>query len=140
MFTSGEQPRASGTASSKSTGRESLSEAEAASAETIRSALAGHKTIGRVLPFFVNDLPAQVASLSTLLTEGKLDAARRIVHGLKGCGGGYGFPDITRLATEAERLFDEKAELAVVLAAVGKLSALIRRVEGYEPSRERLAA
>lgn len=102
----------------------------------LRSCYADHKAVRRVLPLFVNDLPTQVASMKTQLGEGNLPAVRRLVHGLRGSGGGYGFPDITRVATTAETTIDLGADLEGIHRAVEELIELVRRVEGYDRSHE----
>jgi HPt (histidine-containing phosphotransfer) domain-containing protein len=140
MYPSHDNQVAIGAGATNSNGQEDRSNTRNATAEVVRSALANHKTIGRLLPLFIGDLPGQVASVFALIAEGDLIAARRIVHGLKGCGGGYGFPDITRLATQAEILFDQGADRIRVQGALEELAVYLRRIEGYEPSRERVAA
>jgi hypothetical protein len=55
---------------------------------------------------------------------------------MKGFGGGYGFPDITRIAATAEASIDARSEFEKVEATVNELCTLIRQVEGYEPASE----
>jgi HPt (histidine-containing phosphotransfer) domain-containing protein len=47
-------------------------------------------------------LPALVADVVGRLDADDLNQARKLAHRLKGSAGGYGFPDIARLAAEVE--------------------------------------
>jgi signal transduction histidine kinase/CheY-like chemotaxis protein len=51
---------------------------------------------------FVRGLPAQLNDLASAIAEREWEQARMVAHKLKGTGGGFGFPDITRLAADLE--------------------------------------
>jgi HPt (histidine-containing phosphotransfer) domain-containing protein len=89
-----------------------------------------------VLEDYVARLPTQVARLNDLWRAGSLAELRRIVHQMKGAGGGYGFPDVTRLAARAEDAIKAEAPAEAVLREVEALVELVRRVEGYRADRE----
>ena len=108
--------------------------------ERLRSCYANHKAVSRVLPMYVDDLPMQVAQITSRLIDGDVVALRRLVHGLRGSGGGYGFPEITRLASIAEGVIDAGSDRAAVKIAVTDLIDTLRRVEGYDVSKESAAA
>jgi two-component system, sensor histidine kinase len=95
-----------------------------------------------IIEDFVNGLPAQVARIHGLLEGRNLVELRRTVHQLKGAGGGYGFPQITEFALQAENELKASADAdltASVQGRVDELVALIRRVSGYDPAAERPA-
>jgi len=51
---------------------------------------------------FVTKLPTHRAALEEAFAKSDWDAAKSIAHKLKGIGGSFGFPEITRLATPLE--------------------------------------
>jgi len=109
-------------------------------ASGLPSAFAHDQEMREVLVEFVANLPVQVAKLTTLLSQQNLDELRRAIHQLKGAGGGYGFPQITEAAAAAEKRIKAADALDAVTAHVRLLIDLIRRVEGYDNSRETLRA
>jgi len=68
--------------------------------------------------------------------EADLEELRRVVHQLKGAGGGYGFDAITTHAAGAEQRIQAGAEISEITAQVNALTDLIRRIEGYQPAKE----
>jgi chemotaxis protein histidine kinase CheA len=75
--------------------------------------------------------------MQQLVAEHKMPELRRVIHQIKGSGGGYGFDEITRFATRADELLQQETLPTTVGREVDLLIALIRSVEGYQPSRER---
>jgi HPt (histidine-containing phosphotransfer) domain-containing protein len=55
-----------------------------------------------LIPRFLANRRVEVEQLRGAIARGNLEEARRIGHGLKGVGGGYGFDEVTRLGTEIE--------------------------------------
>jgi len=53
---------------------------------------------------FVERLPAQRIELEEAIKHKQWEIVSNIVHNLKGMGGGFGYPDITRLAEPLEKL------------------------------------
>jgi PAS domain S-box-containing protein len=100
----------------------------------VRSQLLDKPAVARVLPEYIAGLPEQVAEIRSALEHHDLDSVRRFVHQLRGSGGAYGFPDITRLASDAETAIDQKAAIDTIVAQVQGLIELISRVEGYQDS------
>lgn len=92
--------------------------------------------IRRVLPEYIHGLSRHVSELSAALAAGRLDGMQRLVHQLKGSGGSYGFPDITRLASAAEALIIAESGIETIAASVQELCALIRSVDGYDTAGE----
>jgi HPt (histidine-containing phosphotransfer) domain-containing protein len=65
-----------------------------------------------------------------------IEELRRLVHQIKGAGGGYGFPKLTEAAALAESCVKSNGGAEAIEREVQALIELIRSVEGYEPSRE----
>jgi HPt (histidine-containing phosphotransfer) domain-containing protein len=103
----------------------------------LRSAVDDDPVVLEYLPEFVGQLPAQVSAMEALLAEEDLATLAKHVHQLKGSGGLYGFPQITEAAAEAERRVKEHEPLDAVRQGVEALVKLVRRVEGYQPGKER---
>lgn len=55
---------------------------------------------------FLSGLDRRITQLNALLATGRYEEARLLFHSLAGIGGTYGFPGVTALALEAERLCD----------------------------------
>jgi HPt (histidine-containing phosphotransfer) domain-containing protein len=104
--------------------------------EHLESEFASDPDMNEVLGEFIAGLPAQVAQIQYLLEEQNLAELRRAVHQLKGAGGGYGFPQITRLALSAEEEVKSGRALGSIRERVDALVALVRRVQGYDLQRE----
>jgi HPt (histidine-containing phosphotransfer) domain-containing protein len=102
----------------------------------VRSQLAGESAVQRVLSRYVAGLARDVEQMAEHLGGGRLADVRRLAHQLRGSGGTYGFPDVTRLATAVESSCDAGEPLARVAADVAALAGLIRRIEGYVPAGE----
>jgi signal transduction histidine kinase/DNA-binding response OmpR family regulator len=86
---------------------------------------------------YVQDLPGHVSKMTTLLESQQLDALKRVVHQLKGSGGGYGFTQITELAAQTEQSIKAGQDLARIRDEVEALISYLRNVQGYEPSKEK---
>jgi hypothetical protein len=99
---------------------------------TVRSALSGMPAVARVLPGYVAGLARDVGLLGRHLAQGRRPELRRVAHQLRGSGGAYGFPDVTRLATAV----DGGTPLPALAADVAALADLIRRIDGYDPAGE----
>jgi CheY-like chemotaxis protein/HPt (histidine-containing phosphotransfer) domain-containing protein len=103
--------------------------------DVLRSSMADDPEVREILGEFVGDLPRHVARMQSLLAEQSLEDLRRVVHQLKGSGGGYGFETITETAAEVERRMKGGALEDITRDLEGLIS-ILRRVEGYQPSRE----
>ena len=102
----------------------------------LRSQYAGDPAMAELLDEFVNELPLRVRQMQELLETKNAAELRRTVHQLKGAGGGYGYPDITRLAADTERAIDGAAALDAIAAQVHELIQLMERVEGYSAAAQ----
>jgi two-component system, sensor histidine kinase len=110
--------------------------ASAPAPDHLESEFASDPDMKEVLGEFIAGLPAQVAQIQHLLQEQNLAELRRAVHQLKGAGGGYGFPQITRLALSAEEEVKSGRALGSIRERVDALVSLVRRVQGYDVERE----
>jgi CheY-like chemotaxis protein/HPt (histidine-containing phosphotransfer) domain-containing protein len=97
----------------------------------VRSQYLDRPAVRRVLPEYIAGLSDQVEQIRSALAQHDLDVLRRLVHQLRGSGGAYGFPDVTRLATIAESAINEKTALEEVSQRVGDLVEFVARVEGF---------
>jgi signal transduction histidine kinase/DNA-binding response OmpR family regulator len=110
------------------------------SKEIVRSSYASDEDMREVLVEFIGRLPSQVARLETLSRQDSFEEVRRLVHQIKGAGGGFGFPIMTKLAAQAEASLKTSESVEVVRKEVDDLIDLIRRVEGYDPKKEQSIA
>jgi signal transduction histidine kinase/DNA-binding response OmpR family regulator len=101
-------------------------------AMSLRSEFANDADMREVLAGFIEGLPAQVQQLEQLLAEKNVDSLRRVVHQIKGSGGGYGFMPLSEIAGRAERQIVDSASLEAAAEQVRELIGLIKRVEGYQ--------
>ena len=101
----------------------------------LRSTYSNNQRLAKVLTSFIDRLPGQATELLDLLRKVELDSLRRVVHQLKGAGGGYGFDVITETAARAEEGL-EGGSIEQAAAEVHELVQLLRRVEGYDKARE----
>lgn len=62
----------------------------------------GNDEFKQVARNFVEGLPAHRAELDDAMTKGHWESARATAHKLKGMGGSFGYPEITRLADPLE--------------------------------------
>ena len=99
------------------------------------------------MPAFIADLPVKVSRLIDVAAKQDAAALRRVAHELKGTSGFYGFASLGETAGRIERMIDASAAggaataaIENVAAQVESLVALIRRVEGYDRSKEVAAA
>ena len=85
---------------------------------------------------YIAGLPAQVKTLQELLQAGDLKEVGRPAHQLKGAGGGYGFPKITKLARRC-RSFDQQGEsFDSICKQIDELVGYVRGIAGYDLTRE----
>jgi HPt (histidine-containing phosphotransfer) domain-containing protein len=76
--------------------------ADAGKLEPLRSQYEGDEAIGPILPVFLNNVPKYLADLGSWIECRNWTAAARVCHDLKGTAGGYGYPDIGRVANALE--------------------------------------
>lgn len=59
-----------------------------------------------IVVMFLSEIPGRVETLRTHMQHGDRASFRRVVHQLKGAGGGYGFQPISDAAARLERCLD----------------------------------
>jgi signal transduction histidine kinase/DNA-binding NarL/FixJ family response regulator/HPt (histidine-containing phosphotransfer) domain-containing protein len=103
---------------------------------TIRSDFADDPDMHELVTQFVERLPTQVAHIRDLLAAGNLEELRRAVHQIKGAGGGYGFSQLSRIASKTENEVHAGAALDNLVPRIDELIQLIRRIDGYNAKAE----
>jgi HPt (histidine-containing phosphotransfer) domain-containing protein len=58
--------------------------------------------LAALVPGYLDRRRADAAAILAAIDAGDFETARSLGHQLKGSGGGYGFPEITRLGAEIE--------------------------------------
>jgi HPt (histidine-containing phosphotransfer) domain-containing protein len=71
--------------------------------ETVRHRVEVSGELRDLIPRFLANRRVEVGQLGDAIARRDFEAARRIGHGLKGVGGGYGFAQITRLGAGIEQ-------------------------------------
>jgi HPt (histidine-containing phosphotransfer) domain-containing protein len=105
--------------------------------EALRSTATDDEEFTRkFLPDFIADLPTKAGQIAALLQRNNLEELAQVAHQLKGAAGVYGFMPITEAAGSVEAAVTQAEPLEDVTAQVKSLIELIRRVEGYEASKE----
>ncbi len=97
----------------------------------LKSSFADDPDMQEAIEEFVGALPERMAGLQQLLSEQNLSELRRVVHQLKGAGGGYGYDFITQRAAQVECILEQEDPLEAIQLEVNELIALVRSVEGY---------
>ena len=88
---------------------------------------------------YIAELPEQVSALIEL-SRGQRDIElRRLLHQIKGAGGGYGLLPLSSAAAAAVASFDD-SDVNSLGENVDQLIRLMRSVQGYDSGRERLHA
>jgi HPt (histidine-containing phosphotransfer) domain-containing protein len=102
----------------------------------LRSEQLDSEDVRPFLPKFAAELAGQVNVIRDFHAKGEHQSLTGVLHQLKGSGGLYGFPDITRAAAEAERAVKAGDSAAIISSTVENLIAVLRRVDGYERAQE----
>jgi HPt (histidine-containing phosphotransfer) domain-containing protein len=68
----------------------------------IRSEFATDPDLAPIVRMFVEELPERVRQLHEGWQAQRFEEVRRLSHQLKGAGGGYGFPGLSRAAGDVE--------------------------------------
>jgi HPt (histidine-containing phosphotransfer) domain-containing protein len=95
--------------------------------------------LSQFLPRFIARLPQQVAELHALLHKQSIEELAKAVHQIKGTAGMYGFGEISDVAARAEAMAKSKqqaCDLELLTREVEEMIEMIRRIEGYDASRE----
>jgi HPt (histidine-containing phosphotransfer) domain-containing protein len=69
----------------------------------IVSDFAHDESMAEIISIFLDEIPRRIDALQRHFQAGERDALCRMVHQLKGAGGGYGFPIISTTAAALEK-------------------------------------
>jgi len=111
-----------------------------AGCNVIKSNLAGDPRIMRIMSEFVDGLPGNVGKMIDLLKRNDLPALQRLAHQLLGVCGGYGFAPVSEPAHLVEQSIKAGKDLKSVTGEVQSLIGVIRRIDGYDQSKEAIVA
>jgi PAS domain S-box-containing protein len=104
----------------------------------IKSSLSGDLQIMQIMPAFVDGLPGKVGKMIVLLERNDLGALREIAHQLLGTCGGYGFAPVSQPASSVEKSIKAGSSLESIAVETKSLIEVIRRIDGYDESKESL--
>lgn len=76
---------------------------------------------------FIEGLSGRLATMEDALREADFETLRAAAHQLKGSGGGYGYPILTKFAAELETLARAQA-LQQCVSQVDELKGLVKRI------------
>ena len=86
----------------------------------------------KIINMFLDEIPKRIAALELFFNEDNKDEFCKMIHQLKGAGGGYGFPMITRMASGIEKKFrvpKKEWDNYEILFGEGKLNRKLQVVE-----------
>jgi PAS domain S-box-containing protein len=107
---------------------------------TIRSSHASNPRIMEIIPEFVAALPGKVAKMTDLLEHNDLPGLQALSHQLLGTCGGYGFGPVSEPARVVEQSIKAGQTLEFVIPKVKTLAEVLRRIDGYDESKETVQA
>jgi PAS domain S-box-containing protein len=103
---------------------------------TIQSSHAGNPRIMAIIPEFVAGIPGKVSKMTYLLERNDLRGLQALAHQLLGTCGGYGFGPVSEPARTVEQSIKAGQPLESITAQVNSLIEVIRRIDGYDESKE----
>lgn len=81
-----------------------------------------------LIPRYLDRRNKEIEQFRALLTTGDFEALRIGGHSLKGSGGGYGFPDLSRIGAVIETAA-KASDGSVIEAALAEYADYLQRVE-----------
>lgn len=81
-----------------------------------------------LIPSFLENREADISSIRQSLVNSDMSEIRRLGHGMKGAGAGYGFPEVTRLGSVIEEAA-KRGDARSIEEAVQMLAEYISAVE-----------
>lgn len=84
--------------------------------------------IAALVPRFLANRVADVDKIRAALAGADFEAIRVAAHGMKGAGGGYGFPEISRLGAAMEEGARQR-DAAAITALAASLEEYLGRIE-----------
>jgi HPt (histidine-containing phosphotransfer) domain-containing protein len=107
-----------------------------ASNNSIKSSHSANPRIMEIVPQFVAGLRGKVSNMTGLLEQNDLPGVQKIAHQLLGSAGGYGFAPVSQLARTVEQSIQARHPLESITVEVKSLIDVIRRIDGYDESKE----
>jgi len=96
--------------------------------DPIRSTYEADPDMLEIVCDFARELPARTALLETLLHSRAFAELQTLAHQLKGAGGGYGFAQITEVASRLEQALKSGAAEPEIKDRATELCATLRAV------------
>jgi HPt (histidine-containing phosphotransfer) domain-containing protein len=84
--------------------------------------------LAELVPRFLAHRAADVGRIRAALAGADYETVRVAAHGMKGAGGGYGFPEISRLGAAMEESA-RQGDAAAIATLVASLEAYLGRIE-----------
>src|SRR5512133_3917729 len=84
--------------------------------------------LAALVPRYLANRSADVGRMRAALAGADFEAIRTAAHGMKGSGGGYGFPEISRLGAAMEE-GARRRDAAAIVELVASLEACLARIE-----------
>ena|ERR1700741_5000878 len=84
--------------------------------------------IAALVPRFLANRAADVDKIRAALARADFEMIRASAHAMKGAGGGYGFPEISRLGAALEE-GAQRSDAAAISALVASLDEYLGRIE-----------
>jgi PAS domain S-box-containing protein len=109
---------------------------EKVSEQAVISRVSNDPVMRDILAQYILEMPWVVSRLVGSMSRNDLKSVHSIMHELKGSAGGYGFDEISLLASAAEASIRLGADRQHVEQSVQEVVKLLRRVHGYESARE----
>ncbi len=97
--------------------------------DPIRSIYEDDPDMIEIVREFADELPSRAEAVEALLRQADLGELQRLVHQLKGAGGGYGFAAVTEMAAALEQALKDGADAAALEARASVLCETLRAVE-----------
>ena len=102
--------------------------------ELCYSSLAADPDLAELVELFIGELPDRLVQLNRVLEMGNLTDLARFAHQLKGAGGSYGFPQLTPVAAQLERLAKQAANEDSLRIALDQLIAVTSQLRAGLPA------
>lgn len=100
----------------------------------IYSSLGGDPDFAELVEMFVAEIPCRISALSAAAQCGDWTEVGRLAHQLKGAAGGYGYDEVTALASRVESAAREAADPARIQRAAAELANLCGRIRPGAPA------
>jgi len=94
--------------------------------------LADEPAMGEVVIAYLKRLPELMLRVNDAMAQQNWPELRKVIHDIKGTGGGFGYPILTDLATKIEFQM-AKDDVAEITASVAALNCLCQRIYSGAP-------